>query len=381
MKNSLQIKPELSDQEFDRMVENATRPLNGGYMLSEAAEATIPIRGGVFDLTVCERLARLSHSLSDSAIRLFIHLWAFQLKDLSQAICISTRDLAAVAGISKTSVRAALDQLYSRGAIVLRWGNNTRPNRIYCCLWEGSVIEMGGSKSDPPSPRESRNVGQNLTHLPPEMQGRIFASGRERADSDSDPITDIRSTGKILINQNSPAGTHPAIAAVSAANPQLVEPARLVEAAQILNEAMRRRGERVMAPPDDLVVAQFLACGEWAELNRVVMRIIQSNVRIRKYGYFVSAALEQIHGIKPGDFHQARTSSPRPALVPRSVPLPPPAPSIPSSPPPNTLENMAAEWGLTVAQMEAYLELEKESPPQTGGDVLRLIERVRSQSA
>ncbi len=62
-----------------------------------------------------------------------------QLRDLSKAMYLSNRDLAAHAGLDAKSVRAALDQLYSRRAIVLRCGDNKTANRIYVCLWDGRI--------------------------------------------------------------------------------------------------------------------------------------------------------------------------------------------------------------------------------------------------
>lgn len=91
-----------------------------------------------------QRLAKIAHSLSDSAIRLFVHLWDLQLRDLSKGMYLSNRDLAAVTGLGKNCVRGGLDQLYSRRAIVLRWGDNATANRIYVCLWDGTIEEMGG---------------------------------------------------------------------------------------------------------------------------------------------------------------------------------------------------------------------------------------------
>ena len=106
---------------------------------------------------------------------------------------LSNRDLAAVTGLGKNCVRAGLDQLYSRRAIILRWGDNSTANRIYVSLWDGKVEELGGSKIDPPKPQQRGDVGHKSTHLPPENQGCLYASERPRLDSGID--SDNRSHG------------------------------------------------------------------------------------------------------------------------------------------------------------------------------------------
>ena len=93
--------------------------------------------------------------MGNSALRLFTHLCDLQIRDLSNSMYLGNRDLAAVTGLALMSVRAALNQLYSRLDIVLRWGDNKTANRIYDCLWDGKVEEMGGGKIPPPSTGKS----------------------------------------------------------------------------------------------------------------------------------------------------------------------------------------------------------------------------------
>lgn len=133
----------------------------------------VPTRGGAYDLTVTERLAALSHSLSNSALRVFIHFWARRVRDLSQSMYIITRKLSALAGCDPKSTRTVLDQLYACGAIALRWGDSSRPNRVYVSLWEGSVLSFqtapaaseGGGKIPPPPGEDLPQVGENFRHV------------------------------------------------------------------------------------------------------------------------------------------------------------------------------------------------------------------------
>lgn len=212
-------------------------------------------------------------------------------------------------------------------------------------------------------------MGEKFPHLPPENQGCLYASERPRLDSDFDIDSDNRSIPQDGQKKNEEKPARPPDEAAAALVRQVLnslpsqhQPNRLIEAAELLHTAMRRRGERANQPPDDVVCAQFLACGDWQELQRVVMRILQtsSGGKIRRYSYFVTAALEQIHGIKPGDLYERREQL-RPQLlrqIPRTVPSPPPPP--PEAP--KTLDERANDLGLTPAQMRVFTELEAANP-------------------
>jgi hypothetical protein len=147
---------------------------------------------------------------------------------------------------------------------------------------------------------------------------------------------------------------------------------------------MRRRGERRMQPPDDVVTAQFLACAPWPELQRWLLRLIQSHPgRIRRYGYFVSAALEHFHGIKPADLATRReqlrprlVQAPARALAPLTSPPPPPPPPPPIAPP--TPEEEARSLGLSPEAYSRYIQLSALHPPANGGELLRLIEEAQN---
>lgn len=414
MKTSSNLCPILDDAQFDSAVSSAQSTLaqfdNGLYVI-RSDQTAIPAHGGAFDLTVCQRLARLSHSLTNSSLRLFIHLWDLQLRDLSKGMYLSNRDLAAHAGLDAKSVRAALDQLYSRRAIVLRWGDSARPNRVYVCLWEGEVRAIGEGGGEgifpPPKPR-IKGGGEGI--IPPpmaEIEGGvrelfphqycenavgIYARGQARLDSD--PIrSDIDRLPNVENPQakkprKPPTNGQPGESEKNAANAALVRRVlnaspgehhaqRMIEAAQLLHEAMRRRGERRMLPPDDVVTAQFLACGEWPALQRVVMRIIQSGSgRIRKYGYFVASALEAIHGIAPGDLQQSRDAL-RPQLVqrkPRSINMPQPAAEAPP-----TEEQRAETYGLSATQLRVFDELAAGVEQMNGEALFRLIEEAKAK--
>ncbi len=287
---------------------------------------------------------------------------------------LSTRELAALTGMSRNSIAAGLDQLYLRSAIILRWGTPTRPNRIYVCLWQGEtlafkaqpVLPAGGSKFEPPPAQYSPQVAQNLSHHSTEKQGCLYAQAGAPVgfdfDIDRNDRSDARGAGPMLKILN--------------ARPKDADPIQLHQAGQMLHEAMKRRGARVAKPPDDVVTAQFLASGPWPELQRLLLHIMQSSgTRIHHYSYFVAAALERCHGILPTELHAAREQL-RPQLIKQTAqPLPAPPPQKPPTEEEyrqNERHALRAE-GLSDAQIERYYELWEQSPPANGADVDRLI--------
>lgn len=363
----------LTDAEFESEVQQAR---DQGYMLSEAISA--PDRGLV-DLTVFQRLARLAPSLSDSAIRLFVHLWSKQLEDLSAGMMLSTRDLAAITGMSRPSIMAGLDQLYSRDAIILKWGNSGRPNRIFVCLWRGSVLERGGQNFLPPSTSRPFQSGQKF--VPPsgvpsaEAVKNFDRPPLQSLDSSCQlPLTDLidRSIDCEIRSDPPPKNEIPRI--VLAASPAQYSQTQLIAAGQLLWQAMQRRGDRKNKPPSDLECAQLLACGSWPEVQRILMAIMFSTgTRIRSYAYFIAAVVQQIHGIGPEEWNQAKQTL-KPQLVPKQhKPIQFPAPAPEPAPEPINAEQL----GLTPSQFARFEKLRDELPPHTGADLFALIDLAR----
>lgn len=59
-------------------------------------------------------------------------------------------------------------------------------------------------------------------------------------------------------------------------------------------------------PPDDKALAQFLACGAWAELERLLYALMAERQPVAKYMWFVTTALQRLHGVTWQQTKQAR---------------------------------------------------------------------------
>src|SRR6185312_17106440 len=61
-----------------------------------------------------------------------------------------------------------------------------------------------------------------------------------------------------------------------------------------------REANRLSALPDDKITAQFLAIAEWPKLEALLLDLIsERNVAGYSYGWYITVALQRIHGIPP----------------------------------------------------------------------------------
>ena len=65
--------------------------------------------------------------------------------------------------------------------------------------------------------------------------------------------------------------------------------------------------ERDPHPPDEQIVAQFLAVAPWPQLENLLMRLFRENCEAGKtYAWFVYVALQRIHGISAAQVRQRK---------------------------------------------------------------------------
>jgi hypothetical protein len=181
------------------------------------------------------------------------------------------------------------------------------------------------------------------------------------------------------------AGAADPVLTVLTASPGNFSGRQLYDASQMMHEAMRRRGSRPAKPPDDVITAQFLSAGPWPALQRLLFELIQSSGgQIHHYGYFVAAALERCHGVKPAQFSAQREQL-RPVLL-RQVarPIAQPvesaidAPTVAEASKKPANQEERETFGLTEAQFSKLEECIQADPPGTGAEFVALLERIKS---
>jgi hypothetical protein len=388
-KHSTALAAALDDPQFDAILLSARQDL---YVIRTTSESISPSQpnppipsGSNLDIVVTQRLARLAPSLSDSALRLFIYLWSRQLEDLSSPMYLSQRDLSAATGQARNSIAAALDQLFTRSAIALRWGDSKRPNRIFVTLWRGAVLSIGGSNFEPPPREKGDRVAQNLSHPQGESGAKCAPpySVRAQARIEFDSKFDI-DIDRSNVPSMGASAADPVLKVLTAA-PSNFSGRQLYDASQMLFEAMRRRGSRPAKPPDDVITAQFLSAGPWPALQRLLIELIQgSGAQIHHYGYFVAAALDRCQGVKPAQFNAAREQL-RPVLVQqRARPVQPvtsaiDAPAVAHVSQMQTRQEERETFGLTEAQFSKLEQCMEADPPGNGAEFLRLIDQIKAE--
>ena len=83
---------------------------------------------------------------------------------------------------------------------------------------------------------------------------------------------------------------------------------KIAAARQWLHGYMAKLGrEPHLHPPDDAITAQFLAVAEWPCLEALLYELLAERKEPgHSYAWFVTVALQRIHGIPPGTQRQIR---------------------------------------------------------------------------
>ena len=109
------------------------------------------------------------------------------------------------------------------------------------------------------------------------------------------------------------------------ANPKKCDPEALAQWRSWLHGYQCKFGREPNAhPPDDRITAQWMACGEPHQLEKLLYDLMAERKEPgHSYAWFVTVALQRLHGISPQQ-QQARRAQLR--AVPKPSPAPPPQP-------------------------------------------------------
>jgi hypothetical protein len=85
-----------------------------------------------------------------------------------------------------------------------------------------------------------------------------------------------------------------------------------------------REENRLPSLPDDSITAQFLAVAEWPKLEAMLFDLASERREAgHSYGWYVTVALQRIHGVSPERLRELRArlkpAGSRPALIPKRV--------------------------------------------------------------
>lgn len=257
------------------------------YLLSEPQEPRF------------QALAELAPTLKEAELRILIALSA--RTDPNHQIRISTRDLAAYSSTAHSAVRRALGSLEARQLITTRPGGassqgtpiqlNFLKTRKFGVPLKGTPEPRKGTSQKPESvPRVPLKgtpvplVGTMQTELfmqgvPPEGTPHIGERARIDFDFDSSSIIDrlLKASPK---NQNAD------------------DMATVKKWVHGYHAKLGR--EKDPHPPDDRILAQLLAVGSADRIVAVIQDLMAERQEPGyKYGWYVTVALQRIHGIRP----------------------------------------------------------------------------------
>lgn len=316
------------------------------YLLSAASDA------------IC-RLVALAPKLTEAELRILLHLCPLAVKDEWRTAQASLRDIAVATGCARSNIRAALRRLSTRKLITVRTGKPNRPTAIILQFLK--TVELGGSMADPPAPPggSTANPPGGPTTIPPPLLGVSATIPRTGPTADP-PATETK--GLEDGNRSAFDIDYDPIQIIDrllTARPSDFPADRRRDARRWLHgyqAKMSRDRSTAEKPPDEKLIAQFLSVAEWPRLEAMLYDLLAERQEPgSRYAWYVSVALQRIHGIQPEALRAAReakksgTAPPRlrvvkppprepdpaPPELPWTAATPPPPPA-PKSPPPPT---------------------------------------------
>ena len=252
-----------------------------------------------------QRLAVLAPTLKEAELRVLTYLTAEDERSQHQGVRASSRQIAKACNLARSNVVPALDDLATRGLIAIRQGTATRAAAYMLRFLD--VAQMSGPAVGP-----GIIPGGLVTGPPPDLfqdhpgPGSGPPSTENAALPRATPAVDI--DGVLTLEG--------IIDRLHRASPKTIEPDTLIAArrflhgymAKLATDEVRRQGPP--HPPDDKIVAQFLAMGDgvggWPRLQNLLYELMAEKKTPYSYGWFLAVAAQRIHGVSPSALKQRR---------------------------------------------------------------------------
>lgn len=280
-----------------------------------------------------EVIADLAPNLKPAELRAFIEL-ARRRDPETHTAKASIRDLAEACNLSKSKVIAALHLLIERNYLTTRKGNATR--QTWHQLNPFLTVQMdqthtpnqfaGGPLKGPPPAKEWSQKGTEplpFRDLPGPEKGPPPA-GNKPLTADARPLDEVPRLIPILDRVLNCKVSHHDPADVDRFRRRLH--AHMAK----LGRDDRNQPTQNPHPPDNQIVAQLLTVADTGRLDDLLDQLFMDRQPCYSYAWFVTVALERIHGI-----HWSATRQARAALrdVKRPRPPQPEQGELPMSPP------------------------------------------------
>jgi hypothetical protein len=228
-------------------------------------------------------------------LKVLIELSRRQLRGKSGAR-ISSRELAKACRIGRSNVVMAIDSLTNKNHIYMRQGTPTTPASYHVNIFE--TVKMGGPKIGPP-PQERWSQNETTVDLFQDQGGPVLGPPRDenKGDSISDGRVDRSAAIETILDRvlRSKPG-HFDRASLTRGRKWMHGYLTTANAGWMTDE--REPADPNIHPPDDFIVAQFLAVGEWPALEAMLKNLFSERKKPEQnYAWFVTTALSRCHGI------------------------------------------------------------------------------------
>lgn len=142
---------------------------------------------------------------------------------------------------------------------------------------------------------------------PPKSQVTDSTLGARPVDIDPDLTSLIDRLQSETIENPEGNPVRALILRVATAKPNEQNPTEMAEARRWLHGYMRKFSREHHNPPDDKILAQFLAVAEWPRLERLIYDLMAERQEPgHSYAWFIAVAMQRIHGIQPEALREGR---------------------------------------------------------------------------
>jgi hypothetical protein len=208
----------------------------------------------------------------------------------------SSRDLAEQTGLARASIQTAIDSLNSKGLVHSDAGAATRPAAHRLTFLELVENVVSGLTAEPQAAQNLGQGGLNSEPLSNEKSGTYEHPHTQRAGTRADSIE--KDFDKVIDRLHK--------AQKGDFDEEIFELARNRIASH--HAKFAREANRLSALPDDKITAQFLAIAEWPKLEALLFDLASERKEAGySYGWYITVALQRIHGIAPARLQEIRT--------------------------------------------------------------------------
>jgi hypothetical protein len=249
-------------------------------------------------------LAELAPTLKEGELRVLLYLEALTENNNPHATRISMRDIAAGTKMALSAVQRAIESLGSspgcRALISRAPGTATKPSFIAVHTFGTTKIGVPFRGTPPAGTPSTEGCDSNRhTAYLLEAQGAP-SGGTPQAEN-----KELRAEGARVDFDSDLTSVIDRLLSAKARNldPDLAATARH----WMHGYAAKFAHEPNPHPPDDTMVAQFLAIAPWPRLERLLHDLMAERQEAgHSYAWFISVAMQRIHGVKPELLKQAR---------------------------------------------------------------------------